>query len=79
VTWISAFPIAMAPLLLLPGFYLLHRHCHLTPLSQAILLPFVIQGCVPSRQDFKVAFNSVRGPLLWLALFLGAMHYLVSW
>jgi hypothetical protein len=48
ITWLTAFPIAMAPLLLLPAFWALHRHTHVAPLTQALLLPFVIQACTPA-------------------------------
>lgn len=74
VTWFSAFPVGMAPLLLLPGFWAAHRFTHIPPMYQALLLPFVIQACTPSGQDFRVAFSTIRGSLFWLgAIAVGAL------
>jgi hypothetical protein len=68
ITWFSSFPVGMAPLLLLPGFWAVHRYTHIPPLYQALALPFVIQACTPSGQDFRVAFSTIRGSLFWIGV-----------
>jgi len=78
VTWFSAFPVGMGPILLLPEFWLFHRYTHLSHFAQALILPFVLQACTPSRQDFRVAFSTFRGFVFWLVVLAAGAAFIIS-
>lgn len=67
----NAIPTAMAPLLLLffPYFTYVIFITNQTSPSEAILYAFasalVAQSCIPSTQDFKIAFSHPLGVLAW--------------
>lgn len=78
ITWLTAFPVALAPLLLLPAAFLIAPHVHLQPVAQAALLPFILRACTPSMPDLKIAFSSFAGNLLWFAASFASLFLILA-
>jgi len=79
-TPLSAFPSALAPLLLIPlAFYFLSSSIPF-PLKETLSY-YALRGSLPSLQDIKVAFSHPFGALLWILLLFfsaGFLYEIVS-
>jgi hypothetical protein len=83
VTFLSAVPTALAPLLWLPvgGVLLVERIAlsgdSLEKLCGVYLVAYLcLAACIPSWQDIKVALSHPLSLVLWAAIFAAAMYVL---
>jgi len=84
ITFYNALPSAMAPLCLLPIGFWINRYLlpNLVPslgnyLLYIFLQTVIIENSLPSKQDFKVAFISVKG-ILFFALIATAIFFFLN-
>lgn len=84
VTFYNALPSAMAPLFLLPIGFWINRYFlpNLVPtlgnyLLYIFLQTVIIENALPSKQDFRVAFISVKG-ILFFALIAGIIFMILN-
>lgn len=82
LNWFNSLPVAMAPLLLLLiAYYVENNYWKLVEYSfwnfiifTYLLIVFIINA-IPSRQDYKVAFDSLFGLLFWVTLITVSICY----
>lgn len=77
--WLSAIPVAMAPLLMIPfSFFILSHALSLTTSIEQALWLFlfvnVLNSSLPSMQDYKMALSFPLGVTFYLALMLIAIR-----
>ena len=84
ITFYNALPSAMAPLLLLIAGYYFNvwffanvKITYLSYISYIFLQTVIIENAVPSPQDFKVAFSQPLGLLMYGALAVFAVIYVI--
>jgi len=82
LNWFNSLPVAMAPLLLLLlAYYIENNYWKLVEYSFwnfiifAYLLIVFILNAIPSRQDYKVAFDSLFGMLFWVTVITASIYY----
>jgi hypothetical protein len=82
LNWFNSLPVAMAPLsLLLIAYYIENNYWELVEYSFwnfilfAYLLIVFILNAIPSRQDYKVAFDSFFGMLFWVTVITVSIIY----
>lgn len=82
LNWFNSLPVAMAPLLLLLiAFYIENNYWNYFEYSFqnyiifAYLLIVFILNAIPSRQDYKVAFDSIFGMLFWVTVITVSIYY----
>jgi len=82
LNWFNSLPVAMAPLLLLLiAYYIENNYWKFVEYSFgnfiifAYLLIVFILNAIPSRQDYKVAFDSIFGLLFWVTILTASIYY----
>jgi len=86
---INAIPIAFAPILLLPLFFILSEifvslltrdlmlseYIYLYAIGFGVILSSVLSSSIPSGQDFKVAFSNIKGVIFYSLVSIFTLNY----